>query len=58
MRSLGVLMLLRKIKDTLLILTLRRNSYKIPTDLSYWVDSGKIILKNFDFPLSENQKMP
>lgn len=58
MMSLGMFMMLHKIRATLLILILRRNSYKIVTDLSYRVDPGKIILKNFNIPLSENQKMP
>lgn len=51
-------MMLHKIGDTLLILTLRRNSYKIVTDLSYRVDPEKIILIKLNFPPSEKQKTP
>lgn len=37
---------------------LLKKNKKIVTDLSYRLDPGKIILKIFNFPLSENQEMP
>lgn len=50
MMSLGMLMTLPKIRDTSLILTLKRNSSKIVTDFSYRVDSGKKSIKNLISP--------